>query len=257
MARRMSELAATERRLRLAQGLRRRGSPRARRHRRVRETKMVYANGARHTSIGKAKKSGIESFFSEYKFQICSMIPAGPRDGSRRAGLQRATEAPASRTKARVQATRSRWSVRGRSTEETSRKMSPETEKTLVKSTLEQDRPDCRRRGEYVLHRLFEVDASTRSLFKMHDMAEQREAGSGAGHRRRRIRRPCTARSHAEKLGKGRMRYGVADERYRLGRHGAAVDARAGSQGRLDARRKGRMDRRLWHGSRRDARRHA
>jgi len=70
------------------------------------ETEDGLREWSRHTEHRKAKKSGIESFFSEYKFQICSVI----RDREWRAGIKasgtEATEAPATRTKARGQATK-------------------------------------------------------------------------------------------------------------------------------------------------------
>jgi heme-degrading monooxygenase HmoA len=38
------------------------------------ETEEALKEWGRHTEHGKAKRRGIESFFSEYKFQICSVV---------------------------------------------------------------------------------------------------------------------------------------------------------------------------------------
>jgi heme-degrading monooxygenase HmoA len=38
------------------------------------ETEEALKDWSRHSEHGQAKRRGIESFFSEYKFQICSLI---------------------------------------------------------------------------------------------------------------------------------------------------------------------------------------
>jgi heme-degrading monooxygenase HmoA len=54
------------------------------------ETEDALREWSRHTEHGKAKRAGIESFFSEYKFQICSVIR----------GREWSAEIKAARTKA-------------------------------------------------------------------------------------------------------------------------------------------------------------
>lgn len=57
------------------------------------ETEEALREWGRHTEHRKAKKSGIESFFSEYKFQICSVM----RDREWGAGVK-ASKAEAGKT---------------------------------------------------------------------------------------------------------------------------------------------------------------
>jgi heme-degrading monooxygenase HmoA len=50
------------------------------------ETEEALREWSRHTEHGKAKRRGIESFFSEYKFQICSVIRGREWSASSKAG---------------------------------------------------------------------------------------------------------------------------------------------------------------------------
>jgi hemoglobin-like flavoprotein len=92
--------------------------------------------------------------------------------------------------------------------------MSPE-QKTLVKSTWSKVVPIADAAASMFYTRLFEIDASTRSLFKNADMAEQRK---------KLVQALATVINGLdnlaplvpvlEKLGKGHVRYGVTDKHY-------------------------------------------
>ena len=92
--------------------------------------------------------------------------------------------------------------------------MSPE-QKNLVKSTWSQVVPIADAAATLFYDRLFEIDASTRSLFKSTDMTEQR----------RKLVQALATVIHGlddlaplvpvlEKLGKNHVRYGVTDKHY-------------------------------------------
>jgi len=71
------------------------------------ETEEALREWSRHTEHRQAKKSGIESFFSEYKFQICNVIRGRQWPAAIKASA-RAAETPKTRTKATGQATKTK-----------------------------------------------------------------------------------------------------------------------------------------------------
>ena len=70
------------------------------------ETEDGLREWSRHAEHRKAKKSGVESFFSEYKFQICSVIRGREWGSGIKASRTQAGGTLATRTRTRGQATK-------------------------------------------------------------------------------------------------------------------------------------------------------
>ena len=123
--------------------------------------------------------------------------------------------------------------------------MSPE-QKSLVQTTWTMVVPIADTAAGLFYDRLFAIDASTPAMFTSTNMAEQKKKLMQAlafviGGLEKTEQLVPTIQS----LGRNHVRYGVTDKHYDFGRLRPAVDAGAGPEGRLDARREGRLGRGL------------